>query len=131
MRRTRLTLLVLSLCLVLGGTGTDALGASKATQPRALVFFNAYCEACKKDAARISAWADHEQRRMHIVGIGFMMSAADSTQFAQLMGWRFSVDGDPAGKLADRYHVHTPTVIVEINRKRTRLINYALPSALR
>jgi hypothetical protein len=126
MMKARLaTLLIAAAIALVALPGATLASARAADHPRALVFFNSACLTCKIDARMIKAWSTREQRRYSLVGVGFMMSTTDSQQFAHQLGWGFTVQGDPAGRLAGRYHVTSPTVIVLIDGGRVTRIDYA------
>lgn len=93
--------------------------------PRALIFFNSLCEACKADATRIKAWSVREQGHYALLGVGFMMSDRDSVRFAEQLRWRFPVEGDPAGRIATEYHIWSPTMILLIDGPKITELNYA------
>lgn len=94
-----------------------ALTASAAiAKGRALVFFNEYCITCKQDAHLIAAWTVTARMHYNITGVGFRELPAESVTFARSLGWTFPVIGDPDGRIASRWQVRTPTVIVLIGR---------------
>jgi hypothetical protein len=126
MSRTRLTtLLVAAIAAASWLSYSATASAGTAKHERVLISFNSLCLSCKADASKIEAWSEREKARYSLLGVGFMMSGSDSTKFARKLGWRFPVEGDPAGRIASRYRVSTPTIIVLIDGTRATRINYA------
>jgi hypothetical protein len=109
--------------LILPGATVASQGG--VSHERALVFFNSLCITCRADASKIRAWSERERGRYTLSGVGFMMSDSESRSFAEGLGWRFPVEGDPNGRTAASYHVTVPTEIVIIDGRHRTLISYA------
>jgi hypothetical protein len=103
----------------------DSVAVMAPARGRALIFFNQYCVTCKQDASLIAAWALKAKGRYSMTGVGFAEQQQQSKAFARSLGWHFAVEGDPTEKIAQRYGVAVPTIIVLIADGHMRLLDYS------
>jgi peroxiredoxin len=95
-----------------------AASSASAKQPQAVAFFNQYCVSCRQEAPRVVSWARHMARSHYAVsGVGFRETTSDARSFARSIHFRYPVVGDPSGKIARRYGVGVPTIVVTIDRR--------------
>ncbi len=101
-------------------------------QPSVLVFWTAWCPACKEEAPHINELASqYEPRGVRVLGINIQDSVARTEGGIKEFGIRYAVARDADASITRRYNViGTPTIIFLDRNGVVRYTGHELPQDL-
>jgi cytochrome c biogenesis protein CcmG/thiol:disulfide interchange protein DsbE len=82
-------------------------------KPVVVNFWASWCVPCRKEAPRLSRFANEMRPRAHLIGVNFQDTKPDALAFVHEFRWRFPNVRDPNGELARRYRlIGLPTTYI-------------------
>lgn len=113
-----------------GLDGSQVASADLRGQPAVLIFWTAWCPACKEEAPKFNQLAArYEAQGVRVVGINIQDSLARTEGGVKDFGIRYKVVRDADASVTHRYKVTgTPTVIFLDREGRVRYFGHELPA---